>query len=259
MAYNDGRESSLRDPVQGGGQLVQSQNDKGSSEEKVEGRADVALRVDCSAGHGSSGRHGTKETVDDVLDAEEDQLLTLVDLVVVPQAERLADAQMLDGHGNEGSKGTGDDLLQQRRSGGLRGKQAMSVNHCDAPPVIVGLAAGVDEVGDESEEDEDDDGAAGAEDLDPYALLTPFLADFFEDDEEEDAEEANHEGHRADLVQVAKDSADGLGGAAGYAHADEGIDLAEQDDEGHGRDPARQDGGRDEVEQESELQEAHGQ
>lgn len=152
---------------------------------------DAAVRVDGSAGHGASGRQSSKQAIHHVVDAEEDELLTLVDTVVVSQSKGFANAKMLHRHGNEGRKAPTNNLLQKGIVVVLGRRQALGVDLGYRPGVIGFAAVSVDEKRNERVDDEENDGSARGGELDPFVRLAPSLAHLLQGKQQHKPGEAN--------------------------------------------------------------------
>lgn len=89
---------------------------------------------------------------------------------------------------------------------GLR--DAVGANLADLPDIVSLIAAAVDEVADEREDDENNDGTGISEELDGEMPLAPFLADLLETDEDDESSETNATGRSIPVRKTLQDVAD---------------------------------------------------
>lgn len=93
---NDSRQRSIWNPVEDASERINGNEDQNTSEPACHGCADAGLCLDGSTREGSSSSVGTEARTDEVRDANSDELLVGVDLVVVESPKGLCDGDVLE-------------------------------------------------------------------------------------------------------------------------------------------------------------------
>lgn len=252
------------------GQKEQGQEDKSTSDETSEGRPDAALELDSRARERSSDSIGTKEGGSDVGESKSKQLLVGVDLITVLSGKGLSDSNMFQNDSERDGKQLGGNLGEDIRSDGgdswlgeTGGNRLQNREFENS--VTLGISRGiiVDSIRKGSGQDSDDEEAGDFDELDRKPAASPAVDGEADGNEEEEGDKAKDEiqpRQGADSLEHLDDDVVDWGAVVDVGHSEPFGDLLDDNGCSSSGSVADEDGGGEEVENDSETKdtEDHG-